>query len=241
MNLLIDIGNSKAKIAIAGADGIRFLCSISKPVLEDFETILLENAEADGGILVSSGPCPKGLPDLLKTRFSRFLELTHKTPVPMEVVYDTKETLGMDRISAAIGAVSIQPGKDLLVISAGTAITFDLVTREGKFLGGNISPGIEMRFRALHQFTDKLPMVSKNSAFPLLGSSTQQALLSGVMNGVLFELEGYIHSLQQQYAQLTTLLTGGDAIFLSTLLKSDHIIDLNLNFTGLNRILEYNC
>ena len=153
MNLVIDIGNSRTKVAIFDQNKM-----VKSFLFDDLTTvglkeILQEFQGTKRAILSSVASVDPFLYDDLKAAFSFFLEVNNQTPMPMKIKYRTPETLGLDRLAAAIGAREIFPDRDLLVIDAGTAITFDLIEREGTFLGGNISPGLKTRFRALHEFT----------------------------------------------------------------------------------------
>jgi type III pantothenate kinase len=146
----------------------------------------------------------------------------------------------MDRLASAIGANHRFPKRNILVIDAGTAITVDFISSEEKYLGGNIIPGMAMRFKGLHEYTNRLPLVKAKNEFPLLGNSTETAILAGVINGIIFELEGYIRLLENKYPELIVMMTGGDADFFAKHLKNNIFVDLNLIFAGLNRIIEYN-
>ncbi len=149
--------------------------------------------------------------------------------------------MGYDRIAAVTGAHTIYPNNNVLVIDAGTALTYDLVTAEGEYLGGNISPGMNMRFKALNKFTNRLPLLSINDEeIDLLGTSTEKAIKSGVVNGVLMEIEGFISSVSQKFTDLKVVITGGDAFSFEKRLKSSIFVISHLNLIGLNRILDYN-
>jgi len=139
-----------------------------------------------------------------------------------------------------VGAHNLFPDSNILVIDAGTAITYDLLTAEGTYLGGNISPGIEMRFKALNQFTGKLPKIEKADQNILFGKTTEQAIRAGVQNGVVYEIEGTINSFKDFYKNLKVIITGGDAEFFEKKLKNSFFVSPNLTNLGLNRILEYN-
>ena len=178
--------------------------------------------------------------DYLRTTFDFFLELDHNTALPISNLYETPATLGYDRIADAVGANTIFPGKNVLVIDAGTAITIDLVTQDAKFIGGNISPGAGTRARALNTFTDRLPRVDLEGEYPLLGRKTEEAIRAGILNGIVFELEGYIHRLSGEYDDLQIILTGGDANYFDKKLNYSIFVHSYLNLTGLNRILDYN-
>jgi type III pantothenate kinase len=178
--------------------------------------------------------------NFLKTGFSYFLELSSYTSVPLVNQYKTPETLGLDRLATAIGAQELYPGKDLLVIDAGTAITFDVIERNGTFVGGNISPGLSSRFRALHEFTKKLPLIKASDDFPVIGQSTEEAIRAGVINGMVFEIDGTIDMIRKKMPHIQPVLTGGDAQFFERRLKNPIFVKFEITLIGLNRILEYN-
>ena len=240
MNLVIDIGNSVSKLAIfdrhsciellyrdeiTEAD-IQALCSIYPDITRSIissvreEYPLLANSLEDIGIKV--------------------LLLDHRTPLPIKNRYLTVETLGYDRIAAAVEANARFPGQNTLVIDMGTAITIDFINSDNEYLGGNITPGLLMRFRSLHEYTGKLPLVEPADNEEILGDDTQSAIRAGVQNGIIFELDGYINERKKRYPDLQVLLTGGDASFFDKKLKNSIFVDLNLNLSGLHRILEYN-
>lgn len=152
--------------------------------------------------------------------------------------------MGRDRLAAAVGANAIYPENDVLIFDFGTAITIDIVTKEGEFLGGNISPGVQSRFRALHDYTARLPLLSMPGdpgvAIPLVADSTDDAITSGVINGIQFEIEGYIEQLSASHDSLKIIFTGGDGIFFAKRLKNTIFATYDLVVHGLNRILEYN-
>ena len=154
------------------------------------------------------------LVEYLGSNLRNFVFLDETVSLPIKVQYKTPKTLGKDRLAAAVGANYLQPGKDLLVIDAGTAITYELIDASGSYLGGNISPGMTTRFRALNLFTEKLPLV--------------------------VEQDGYIEMLRLKYPNLLVFLTGGHSFYFERRLKNSIFADINLVLTGLNRILEYN-
>lgn len=176
----------------------------------------------------------------LESRLERFFFLDEKVRLPIAVRYQTPETLGRDRIAVAVGANFSQPQKDILVIDAGTAITFEVIEAAGIYLGGNISPGMTTRLHALNRFTKRLPLVSQKEDVPLLGTSTETAILAGVVNGIVYEMDGYIDELKNKYPGLYVFLTGGHASYFKKRLKNAIFADKNLVLIGLNRILEYN-
>ena len=240
MNLLIDVGNTQVKLAIAHSGEILRLPTVNSSKAGPLREILKTQSKINNCILVQSGLFPSGWEEELYNYFPGLLELKPTTPLPLEIIYKTKESLGMDRIASAVGANYLFPGKNILVIDGGTAITVNLISKDAKFLGGNIIPGMSIRFKALHEYTKSLPLVKETNDFEILGNSTETAIRSGVLNGIIFELEGYINELKNKYPGLTVVMTGGDAEFFAKHLKSNIFVDLNLIFAGLNRILEYN-
>jgi len=168
------------------------------------------------------------------------LDLSPDTALPISKNYKTPETLGADRIAAAAGAQYLFPEKDLLIIDMGTCITYDFLDRSGSFEGGLISPGVKMRFNALHTFTKRLPQLEPVSVPELIGKSTKEAIESGVMNGVLGEIEGIIERYRHISPSLSVVLCGGDTPFFESSLKPAIFVVPELVLIGLNRILRYN-
>lgn len=240
MNIVIDIGNSRTKVGIFSNQEI--VSSFSFEHFSEREiTELFEKYPLVSQSIVSSvAQVPTVLYKLLKERTSLFLEFNHQTAVPLTNSYKTPSTLGLDRLAAAVGANWLFPGIDLLVIDAGTAITFDLIEKNGSFFGGNISPGLRSRFRALHEFTHKLPLLEETDQYPLLGKTTEEAIQAGVINGIVLEMDGMIELMKKKNPEITTLLTGGDAGFFERRLKSAIFVKFEIILIGLNRILEYN-
>lgn len=170
------------------------------------------------------------------------LEFTSETPVPIKNMYKSMHTLGNDRLAAAVGAFQQFPNEDTLAIDAGTCIKYDFTNSKGEYLGGGISPGIDMRFKALNNFTDRLPLVPRNDDFnQLIGTNSHESILSGVQTSVVAEVDGMISQYTQNYPNIKVMLTGGDASFFETRLKKKPIFaDPFLILKGLNAILEYN-
>jgi type III pantothenate kinase len=242
MNLVIDIGNSRTKTAIFENAQIRETETYDVFDTSNLNDILKSHSSINNAILssVSVSSHSSEIKRELSKRFSRFIELTPDTLLPVENLYKTKETLGLDRLAAAIGANLIFPESDILVIDAGTAITFDFIDKNKRFLGGNISPGLDVRFRALNEYTGKLPRVSKSESWPLLGTSTSEAIQAGVQNGILFEVDSMIDRMKATYPELKVVITGGDAMFFDRKLKNTIFVKFEITLMGLNRILEYN-
>ena len=206
----------------------------------DIQALIRDYPGIDHSIISTVRKDEPFIAGLLRDKGVRVLKLDHLTPLPIKNCYVSKETLGYDRIAAAVEANARFPGQDLLIIDMGTAITIDFVSSENEFLGGNISPGLLMRFRSLHEFTGRLPLVEPADHVALLGTDTESAIRAGVQNGIIFELDGYINEQKKRYPRLQVLMTGGDAVFFDKKLKNSIFVDLNLNLFGLHRILEYN-
>jgi len=166
--------------------------------------------------------------------------LSAETPVPVNNLYKTPETLGKDRLAAVVGAHSLFPDKNILVLDAGTALTIDFIDKDGNYRGGNISPGLNMRFRALHEYTQKLFLQSQSDEYQFLGCDTASAITSGVQNGIIFEINYYIDHFVKQFPGLVTILTGGDVNFLVDKIKKYIFAEPNLVFIGLMKIIEFN-
>lgn len=239
MNLIIDQGNSSAKVALF-KDGEMVNLSIYEIFDQSaVEEILREN-KISKAIYSSVIEDDDQWIDYLKGRFDNFVLLDEYVSLPIRIAYKTPNTLGKDRLAAVVGANYLQPDKDLLVIDAGTAITYELVEASGLYLGGNISPGMTMRFKALNHYTGKLPLVKEEEHIDLLGDSTASAIQAGVVNGIVYEMEGYINELRLKYPNLLVFLTGGHTFYFERRLKNRIFADINLVLIGLNRILEYN-
>jgi type III pantothenate kinase len=240
LNLVIDIGNSRSKAAIFSRQEMVQLFVFEHFTANELGALMKEFPAIDKAILSAVSSVDRSLPGYLKTLFPDFIELSYLTPMPIRNSYKTPETLGIDRLAAAVGAQVLFPGKDLLVMDAGTAITFDLIEANGTFLGGNISPGLRSRFRALHDYTEKLPLVTVSDQWPPIGQTTEEAIRSGVLSGITLEMDGMIDLLSKKYPGIQIVLTGGDAPFFERRLKNHIFVKFEITLIGLNRILEYN-
>jgi len=240
MNLTIDIGNTRSKIAIIQQNEIIETITENELSVTVINKIFSKYSEIKSVILSTVKDVNPEIISFLKSKSNYFIDLNKDTPIPIENLYKTKLTLGKDRLAAIIGANNIFSNTSVLVIDMGTAITFDFINNKNQYLGGTISPGMEMRFKALNKFTGKLPLLNKNEDYNIIAETTASAIISGVQNGIIFETDSYINELKEQYEDLKVILTGGDAIFFDKKLKNTIFVNLNLNFIGLNRILEYN-
>lgn len=172
--------------------------------------------------------------------FSNLVILNFETKVPVIKKYMTPETLGNDRLAAAVAASALFPQKNSLIIDAGTAIKYDFVNEKGEYLGGSIAPGVEMKFKALHHYTGKLPLIEKSKAYQLTGNSTEAALLSGVMFGTLLEMQGFVNEYLLRNKNINVIMTGGDFPFFADRLKGTIFAEPDLVLKGLFEILKYN-
>ncbi|SFE19365.1 type III pantothenate kinase [Thermophagus xiamenensis] len=236
MNLAIDQGNSSIKLGFFDKSK---LIATYKLIFPDKKMLneLCQLHAPHKVILSSVTNNTQPLEEFFSLKNIPFVKLNSTTSLPFNHRYSTPETLGLDRVAAIAGAITLYPATNLLVIDAGTAITFDLVVNN-TFIGGNISPGLQMRFNALHQQTQKLPLINKGPS-PFWGTSTLEAIRSGVQYGIAMEIDGYIHQASQKYPGLKTIMTGGDADFFVTYTKNIIFVNPNLVLYGLNRILEY--
>ncbi len=239
MNLIVDIGNSRVKAAVTEGDEVVAMRSFLSPAEADICAMLDAYPAVGRCIVASTGVSAEGLADVLRARGLRVLAMSPSTPVPICNAYGTPETLGADRLAAAVGAVALTGSGNCLIVDFGTAITVDLVT-DGVFRGGNISPGVGMRFRALHDYTSRLPECSAAAIGESLGRSTREAIEQGVMQGVMYEIEGHIARLTEKIKDLSVIFTGGDAKYFVKRIKNTIFANRELVICGLNRILEYN-
>ena len=240
MNLIIDQGNTQIKIGVF--DKWHLVHSDSHDILDKNKLQNIVQKYNVSRCILSSviDPGKNGLIDDLANVIPGFMQLSHKTPLPFKIDYKTPETLGKDRIAVVAGGTYLYPGMDLLIIDAGTAITYELATKDGIYHGGNISPGLQMRYKALNTFTSRLPYPVFKNQSELIGKSTEDAIHAGIQWGMVNEIDGYINRLKANFPEILILFTGGDANFFVKKLKKPIFVDLNLVLTGLNRILEYN-
>ena len=239
MNLVVDIGNTLLKLAVF--DGGRLVAQQCVGELRE-ETFagLLGGARAARAVVASTRGEAPAIVEAVRRHTDYLLEFTPATPVPIGNAYLTPATLGRDRLAAAVGAAPLYPGRNALIVDFGTAVTLDFVSADGVFRGGCISPGMAMRFRALHEYTAALPLCDATDSAELLGRTTDKAVRLGAMNSLAFEIEGYIARMQGEIEDLCVIFTGGDTNFFAKRIKNTIFANCNLVFWGLNRILEYN-
>lgn len=236
MNLIVDIGNSTAKAAVF-RDGEMVLRKRLNANLEDGIAMIVEEFDIDACAYSSVGRPQPDLADAIQHMVPVALHVTGMTPTPLVCDYLTPETLGADRLAAAVGAAHCCPGRDLLIVDAGTCITYDYVSASGHYLGGNISLGMGMRLRALNEQTARLPLVAAEGDAPLIGRNTHEAIRTGVIRGMDYEIKSYIRDMKQQHADARVFLTGGNGYRFAQeyeVERNDALVEI-----GLNCILEY--
>ena len=238
MNLIVDIGNSSTKLAVFEGKKKLHTARINELSCEELEK-KLTGIEIERAIISSVKKLPSFVTDLLTANISYVHILSHNSKLPFKIEYETPETLGTDRIAGVAGAFDLLPQSDLLVIDAGSAITYDFLS-EGIYRGGNISPGLNMRFRALNNFTGKLPLVTLTDNFSKPGRNTTDAILAGVIIGVTYEINEYIRTFEKKSSDFKVLLTGGDSGFLKDKINHQFTYVPDIVIDGLNFILEYN-
>ena len=239
MNLIIDIGNTVAKLAAFDGDKLLEVVHDSNETLEQLPAFFRKYPFRKA-ILATVIDLTADVRSRLDDLPVPVLYLGADTPLPVENLYETPRTLGYDRMAAVVGANALCPGRDLLVIDAGTCITYEFIDSLGRYHGGNISPGLQMRFKALHQFTGRLPLVEPDGRLLPLGKDTETAIRSGILRGMEYEISGYIQSMKHKYPELLVFLTGGNEFSFDTNLKNIIFADKFLVLKGLNRILNYN-
>jgi len=239
MNLAIDVGNTRVKTAVFEKDKLVEMIVFDKTkILSEIKKILKKHVISNGimsNVASISDSKLKQLQSLVPIQV-----VSSFTEVPFDNLYKTPKTLGVDRIALVAGAVSQFSGENVLVIDAGTCITFDFVNSEGGYLGGAISPGVQMRFNSLNYFTANLPLLEKEELTDFMGKNTKESINSGIINGVIQEIDGVINQYKKKYLDLTVVLTGGDTNFLAKQLKSSIFANQNFLLYGLNTILIFN-
>jgi type III pantothenate kinase len=236
MNIVIDQGNSANKIALFEDDAL--VKSFQSSVLtQDILSAVVDEFHPQAGILCSVTKNDSFPKTFLANALPVFYEMNTQLALPLTIDYKTPQTLGMDRIAAAVGALKQKPDTNLFVIDIGTAITLDFVTAERVYKGGNISPGPDLRFKSLHQFTNKLPLINEKGDIPVLGYDTETAIRSGVMEGIARELDSYLTEYKKNH-DVFTFLTGGYVFYFESKLKNAIFADGNLVLKGLNEILN---
>jgi type III pantothenate kinase len=240
VNLVLDIGNTRIKAGVFDSSGLVQQFFFPRNAISEIKRLMHEFPQLKFAIISSVLSHSKEVSNLVGHKLN-CIEFNYNTRIPIKNLYKTPDTLGNDRLAAAVGAHSKFKGKNILVIDAGTCIKYDFVNLNSEYLGGGISPGLEMRFKALNMFTERLPLVSKDEEFDgLIGASTRESLLSGVQNGLVQELKGVIKLYKMQFQDLKVVITGGDWQFFENGLKNSIFAAPFLVLEGLNEILNFN-
>lgn len=239
IKLIIDIGNTRAKLAIFdGLECIALQACNNQDLTELQE--LVDRYHPQKGILSSVIHLNETVQQQLHNTNIPILTLNGNTPLPLKDWESIPKSMGADRLCAIVEAANAAVGQELLVVDSGTCITYEYISAEGKYLGGNISPGADMRFKAMHEHTALLPLITSEGDVPQIGYDTATAMRSGVMLGIGREIEGYIRRLREKNPDILVFLTGGNILDFDIHIKSGIFADKLLLLKGLNRILDYN-
>lgn len=238
MNLVLDFGNTRIKAAIFEKGELKQDFVFNQ--ISEAQQTLLQFPNIHHGLVASVTAQHQVFVDLLKTRFPVML-FEASTPTPLQNLYRSVNTLGSDRLAAAVGAFGLYPNQDVLTIDAGTCIKYNFVNTQNHYLGGAISPGLPMRLKAMHEYTHALPLIEVDKNYDkLTGQSSAESLLSGALIGAACEVDSMIDRYRVVYPNLVVVLTGGDADYLSKQVKNRFFAHPKLLLQGLNTILRYN-
>ncbi|GGW53691.1 type III pantothenate kinase [Winogradskyella epiphytica] len=240
MNLIVDVGNTYVKFAVYDKQNLIHKMSFELSEFENQYKIVKKSfPDLKKAIISSVGYSSKEHVSFIKKDMNVLL-LNSELNFPFINKYQTPKTLGVDRMALVSASVDKYPNNNVLIIDAGTCVTYDFVTKENHYLGGAISPGIRLRYKSLNNLTANLPLLDTEQPKHIIGDSTESSIHSGVINGIVQEIDGVIGQYQEDYSDLTVILTGGDAKFLSNQLKNSIFANSNFLLDGLNFILEYN-
>jgi len=240
MNLIVDAGNTAIKLAVFDKENLLFDKSFAQEFFLEQVKKVFDLYPSIGWAIVSTVGFLDDKDVVALSIFCKVHVLNHDSKIPFKNSYATPYSLGVDRIALATAAFYHNPTANTLVIDAGSCVTYDMVNDYGEYLGGAISPGVHMRYKALHQQTEKLPLLSLDDPLDLIGNSTESSIHSGVVIGICAEIDGVIDQYKKRFKDLTVILTGGDAHFLSERLKNTIFADSKFLLIGLNFLLEYN-
>ena len=240
MNLIIDVGNTNVKLAVFQDNEI-----VNKQIVDldaiDIKIIELTKKYNNLGKAIISSVGRLSEPQIANiSNCISTIVLDSKTRVPFKNKYKTPETLGVDRIALVSASVLKYSKNNVLIIDAGTCITYDFINTKNEYLGGAISPGISTRYKSLNNLTANLPLLKRKAPKKLIGKSTKQSIHSGVINGISMEIDGIVNKYRKKYKDLTVILTGGDQEIFALNLKNPIFANSNIQAIGLNRILNYN-
>ena len=239
MLLAVDVGNTRIKVAVFEHNTLLFhLIFPAEQAVENFKIIFQRYTKIDSVMLSSVGKD-------LKIDFKQFPSvlsvhiICSDNMFPFVNKYSTPKTVGIDRLVLAAGATLLFPAANRLVIDIGTCVTYDFIDAQNQYWGGAISPGLRLRYESLHQFTTKLPLLTKEEPIHFIGNSTNQSIHSGVVNGLIYEIDGFIDQYKKGSENFTIILTGGDADFLAKRLKNTIFANSNFLLESLNQFFQY--
>lgn len=240
MNLIIDVGNTRIKLAVFNAGTLieKVVCG-ADDFLDSLHELSHKFPKITHSIVSSVGKFSEFHISEVRKLYPLVI-LNHQVNLEYTNAYSTPKTLGVDRIALVSAAADQYQDENVLVIDAGSCITYDFLNDQNSYLGGGISPGVEMRYKAMHSFTANLPLLEKNLLENPIGDSTENAMHVGAVRGVIHEIEGFIDSYIEKVGNLTVILTGGDAHFLRDSIKNNIFANSNFLLEGLNKILEIN-
>ncbi len=245
MNTVIDVGNTRVKVGFFEEGRLTETVAFAVQPWQNFYTCFSSRI-INNCIVSSTVNLPEHIIQYLKKKAGNFIYLDENTPLPIINSYHTKATLGKDRIALAVGAAHIYPSQNILVVNTGTCVTYNLIEENGSFAGGAISPGLHMRLKAMHTFTAQLPQpqINESQEANIIGTSTNESLLSGAINGLVFEIAGFIKALNESYFPVQVILSGGDCRYvaerLQTRQQTTFITEPYLALNGLHQILQFN-
>ena len=228
--IILDAGNTAVKIGVFKNDEIEHVFRVS---FEEFQQFIEKNEYFRSIPAIISSVLTAEKTDILKKHFDKIHELSLKSVLPIELNYLTPETLGKDRICNAVAINQINQQNNSVSIDIGTCLKFDFVSDKGIYQGGSISPGIQLRFKALNDYTDNLPLLKEFSKSKLIGKDTRESIHSGVINGIEAEINNLMQRYTEEYEDLTFFMTGGDAKYFDFHRKSNIFVDENLTLKGL--------
>ncbi len=240
MHLVIDVGNTQIKIAVFEQNKqVEYLTANQNELLSTIKALKIKYPNIQKAIVASVGTIENSILSSLKNSIE-IQYLTKECKFPFINTYSTPNTLGIDRMVLAAGAVLEYPNQNRLVIDIGTCITYDFIDENNNYLGGAISPGIRLRYESMNQKTAKLPSLTKKKPLHFIGNSTESCMHSGVVNGIALEMDGFIELYKAQYTNFITILTGGDSDFLAMRLKNTIFANSNFLLKSLNQTFQYN-
>lgn len=239
MNLVVDVGNSRIKAAVfEGAMLLEIFVFTKKEVKKNIKNILKKFRKVSNLVISSVGDVEKESFLVFETELNVSF-ISNKDFFPFQNKYSTPLTLGIDRMVLAAGAVLQFPNRNRLVIDAGTCVTYDFINDKNDYLGGAITPGLRLRYESLHSYTAKLPLLALENPKNMIGDSTSDSIHSGVVNGLVYEIDGFISEYSKRYSNFIIILTGGDTDFLAKRLKNTIFANSNFLLESLNQTFQY--